>query len=204
MSNPFDIFSGIFCINLDSRPEKWSESKIELKKVGILDRTERFSAIATPEKGSIGCAKSHIEIIKIAKARNLESVLVLEDDIQFEENCLEVLEKVIPQLYQVEPNMLYLGINPLSKFKIISENLTEVSQGYTTHAYIVPKKFYDIILNQFTIPIDVFYARLHSTYKHIFCVKPMVALQRPSYSDIEGIWQDNGAHIKERFEKFTT
>ena len=43
--NPFDYFDKIFCINLDSRPDRWEQVQKEFDKVGILDRVERFSAL---------------------------------------------------------------------------------------------------------------------------------------------------------------
>ena len=39
----FDYFDKIFCINLDSRPDRWELAQSEFDKVGILDRVERVS-----------------------------------------------------------------------------------------------------------------------------------------------------------------
>ncbi len=51
MKNPFDYFDKIFCINLDSRPDRWKQVQKEFDKVGILDRVERFSALTGKTEG---------------------------------------------------------------------------------------------------------------------------------------------------------
>ena len=38
-------FDSIYCINLKDRPDRWSQVKIELEKIGILDRVIRFDAV---------------------------------------------------------------------------------------------------------------------------------------------------------------
>lgn len=43
-NNPFDYFDKIFCINLDSRPDRWELVQGEFRKVGIFDRVKRVSA----------------------------------------------------------------------------------------------------------------------------------------------------------------
>jgi len=202
MKNPFNFFEAIFLINLDDRPEKWEDSQVELEKVGILDRTERFAAYKT-NPGAIGCAKSNIECIKIAKERGLNNVLILEDDIEFEDNCIEILEKSLEQLFQIEKvGMFYLGINPLTNFPKVTKNLAKIIAGYTTHAYCVFPNMYDIIINEGKPPIDVYYSQLHRRLNNSYCTYPLIGSQRKCWSDIENVECDNGAHIKERFYKY--
>ena len=42
MNNPFDYFDEIYCINLDHRKDRWQHAQEEFKKVGILDRVQRY------------------------------------------------------------------------------------------------------------------------------------------------------------------
>jgi len=49
--NPFDYFDKIFCINLDSRPDRWEQVQTEFDKVGILNRVERVSAYRPSKQG---------------------------------------------------------------------------------------------------------------------------------------------------------
>ena len=66
MDNSFDFFDAIFCINLDKRPDRWIHAQEQFKKIGILDKVKRFSAIERKD-GRLGCIKSHLEIIKYAQ-----------------------------------------------------------------------------------------------------------------------------------------
>lgn len=47
--NIFDYFDFIYCINLNSRGDRWINVQEELKKLGIERRVIRFNAIETPE-----------------------------------------------------------------------------------------------------------------------------------------------------------
>ena len=51
-------FDKIYCINLDSRPDRWKECLEEFKKIGIDDIVERFPA-AELTPGIAGCTKSN-------------------------------------------------------------------------------------------------------------------------------------------------
>lgn len=64
MKNPFDYFDKIYCINLDSRPDRWELAQKEFKKIGILDRVERFSACIGKEivNGSSGPRARHLGV----------------------------------------------------------------------------------------------------------------------------------------------
>ena len=106
-------FDKIYCINLDTRIDRWQECLSEFKKIGIENDVERFSAIKM-SPGIAGCTKSHYEIIKTAKENKYKNVLVLEDDVSFtEEFFYDVLEKAFSQMKKqnLDYEMFYLGGN---------------------------------------------------------------------------------------------
>lgn len=78
--NSFDYFDEIYCINLDKRTSRWELAQNEFKKLGILDRVKRFSAIDNLG-GKRGCFESHMKIIHMAKENNLKNVFIFEDDV---------------------------------------------------------------------------------------------------------------------------
>lgn len=71
----------ILYINLDSRTDR----KEEMEKILNGLNYERVSAVKKDD-GYIGCSLSHIKCIEIAKSRNYEKVIILEDDFMFKEN----------------------------------------------------------------------------------------------------------------------
>ena len=145
MSNPFDFFDEIYCINLDERPDRWENSLTQFETLGITERVIRFSAIkptlderwkrsvpwgkgkyAYPLKGAVGCAESHKAIIKIAKEKNLKNVMVFEDDFIVEPNWHEILSSAIQELKNHDWHNFYLGylLNNAWGLRVdLSENL---------------------------------------------------------------------------------
>ncbi|MBD62065.1 hypothetical protein CL645_04345 [bacterium] len=191
--NPFDFFDEIFCINLDSRPDRWSSFLKEARRVGIAHRVKRFPAIVPPSKnGALGCKLSTLSIIKKAKNKNLKNFLILEDDVVFKKNALKNLSVSISQL-PVDWDMFYLGLNLTKESFKHSQNLVNVKGGRSTHAVAYSNSVYQDILDEnslepsqkLDIPIDVYYETKIHPKKNIYCSCPMIALQREAYSDIE-------------------
>lgn len=77
-----NYFDRIFCINLDRRPDRWTEAQAELRLCGI-EGCERLAAILLPNCTD-GCTASHRAIWRrIAAGECGERVLVFEDDFMF-------------------------------------------------------------------------------------------------------------------------
>ena len=73
--NPFDFFERIYCINLDSREDRWRRVQKQFLKLGILDRVKRFSAVAR-ENAIEGCRLSHQQVIRRALDHRWKQILV--------------------------------------------------------------------------------------------------------------------------------
>ena len=132
-----------FYINLSERTEKNENTIKELKRFGI-NKPNRFEAI-THEIGIVGCVKSHIKCIELAKERNYPFVCIFEDDIVFRniKKCRKMINKYINYDYDV----LYLGCRVLNnKYEFLTDDLIRIDSAYTTHAYIVKSHYYDTIL----------------------------------------------------------
>jgi GR25 family glycosyltransferase involved in LPS biosynthesis len=167
MSNPFDFFDKIFCINLDSRKDRWEKCLEKFALLGIEGKVERFSALtlahltdipheALAEKGlklaSAGCALSHATILRKARELKLDNYLVLEDDFDLcclPEECLKTLELSSQEL-PTQWNIFYLGANlteefgtfPLERF---TNNLFKLNSCHATHSFAVNSNFYEIL-----------------------------------------------------------
>ena len=75
--------SKVIYINLNKRTDRKEKIEKELNDFGL--DYERFEAIETPIPGfgTVGCGLSHLAVLKLAKERNYENVLILEDDFTF-------------------------------------------------------------------------------------------------------------------------
>jgi GR25 family glycosyltransferase involved in LPS biosynthesis len=182
-----------YCVNLKERPERW----VEFQTQKLPFEVERFEAIkATP--GWVGCTRSYVEVMKKIDG----PTLVMEDDCLFLESW-EFVEGIMTQL-PYNWDCLYLGATlnePLEKF---SENLYKLKRGWTTHAIL----YRDARIPEFIVrnaemvrKIDVFLELEVQPRFNCFITYPLVATQRPGYSDIINREQDY-AVIKERYDKY--
>ena len=99
-------FDRIFCINLDSRPDRWesvseqfSKHSIDVERISGIDGS-KMNLEFPPEikEGAVGCALSQFFAIKYAKQLNLKDFLLLEDDVEFHENINELFSKHIHEV----------------------------------------------------------------------------------------------------------
>jgi len=199
-----DYFEKIYCVNLDKRTDRWDECEKEFKKHDL--KVERFSAFdgtiveianSPLNDGQTGCALSHLEIIEICKSKEYSNCLILEDDIQFDEE----LNNKLPNIMEQVPDnwdMLYFGgnhaaNNPNAPGKLVkvTENIFKVTHCFTTHSYAIKNTVYDKIISCFdgTAPIDTSFSRVQP-YINCYVIRPHLAWQRPSYSEIAGKFTD--------------
>jgi GR25 family glycosyltransferase involved in LPS biosynthesis len=196
-------FDKIYCINLDRREDRWEESVKEFEKWGLLDQVERYSAIDGSlingnypiSLGNVGLIETNINIINEAKEKNYKNILIMEDDVEFTENIIHFDEyyNSLPENY----DMVWLGGNHNlhmgKKVNKINEKIIKLHSTYATHGVIINNSMYDVIptvLSRKKKPIDVYYCDLQKSFE-CYGFYPNIAVQRPSYSDIENKYMDN-------------
>lgn len=187
-----DYFDKIYCINLDRRTDRWEKCKAEFDKFGI--EVERFSALdgntltynnQRLKSGEVGLIRSNLELIKKAKENKYKNILIFEDDVEFTNNFNEKFEKYIKQVPE-DWSFLYLGGNHVGGTVPINRNLHRVIHSYTTHAFAINAKIYDVIidvLQKETEPVDVTYALLQKNNPS-YVFRPHLAWQAEGFSDI--------------------
>jgi hypothetical protein len=180
-SDPFRFFDLIYCINLDSRPDRWQEVVREFSAVGIADRVERFPAITHAEPRE-GCRLSHVECVRRADAAGAETVLIFEDDVIFRGLTQERLARLLSRLRTIPDwELLYFGGTVLADPERHGELMKVPMAG--THAYAIHRRAFAKI-PECTLPYDIWLARNLQSY----CADPIVAWQRAGFSDVDGKW----------------
>ncbi len=211
-------------INLDHRTDRLSSIIKECEKVGIYNY-EKFSGIIINEsnykkykiinqkkawkkdleylKKASGCKNSHYEVLKKCKTYNEEYIMILEDDVIFEEYTIIYLNFALNDLIKNDPNfdILYLSVNLKNKddAKLINNNLLKIENGLTTTAQIFKRSNIDKIINIIEcsdIEIDSTYNKCLSNK---YCVYPMCTYQKESYSDINDIITNYGFFHKKYY-----
>ena len=87
-----DYFDGIYILNLVDRPERLQDTLTQLKALDparagraiVFAGTRSEQAYGFPSLGAYGCFHGHLGILRDARDRGFQSVLVLEDDVRFE------------------------------------------------------------------------------------------------------------------------
>lgn len=195
-----DMFEHIYCINLDSRSDRWAECEQEFAKHGIKD-VERFSAVSAQQAvkettytfpvkpGEAGLILTHRNILVDALKHKYESILILEDDVEFADSVHDALED-IPDNWDI----VYFGGNHAWGQPIqLNNRIAIANKTLAMHCVGLKNTVYDRMLERNTLqqPIDVTYANnLYLVNSYVFV--PSQAWQRPSFSDLMGHHVDYG------------
>ena len=180
-SDPFQFFDLIYCINLDSRPDRWQEAVREFGVVGIADRVERVVGIvhADPREG---CRLSHLECVRRAEAAGAENVLIFEDDVVFRGFSHQRLALSLQRLCTIPDwELFYLGGYVMATPESYGD-LMRVPMAMT-HAYAIHRRAFGKI-QESNSPYDIWLAMNMKSY----CAHPLLALQRDGFSDLEKVW----------------
>ena len=142
--NPFDFFERIYCINLDSREDRWRRVQKQFVKLGILDRVKRFSAVARENAIEV-CRLSHQQVIRRALDHRWKQILVFEDDVVFWSEDLAPLCSAIHSLERIEWGQFFLGGLLKANAQRVDEHLLE-SRVTGMHAYWLSLRAYEFLL----------------------------------------------------------
>jgi GR25 family glycosyltransferase involved in LPS biosynthesis len=168
-------------INLESRPERM----IDFQKNNFPFEVERFNAFKT-DPGWIGCANSHLTIMKEQKEYPF---IIFEDD----SVLIDSWDKVENAMLQLPPDWdaLWLGASHYQFVERYSQNLFRVKGLYCNHSIIYNSKtMIDYYITNYNnlpekVPLDVFSANILSHNFNCFLINPMIVKQAVGYSDIE-------------------
>ena len=174
-------------LTLEETKDKYENTKMHFKskKIGA-----KFMINNVHENPVTGCIESHINAIKYAKLKELDFVMIFEDDVEVRENINEIMMNDLPK----EWDMLYFG----GILTTMMKKEKDWVRGYIwcNHAYIVRKSMYDVILNkiaEFDLNelgrekknIDWFYvSQIHPNY-NCWLSESQPIIQRESYSVID-------------------
>jgi GR25 family glycosyltransferase involved in LPS biosynthesis len=186
-------------VNLDGCLDKWELSQKEFAKWGL--DVERFPAVDgnliepfnyKVPRGSVGNCLSKIGIVKLAVERNYDSVLILEDDVEFAEdfnNKFAEWSKEVPENW----DMLWIGGNHNGENPPkISDHVIKITNTYATHAFALRNTVFNAVLKALE-PLepqdDIILAGLQKV-SNSFCFSPNLACQRAGISDVFKFYVD--------------
>lgn len=194
-----DYVDCIYYINLEQRTDRNTHFLKEIEKMNFdKNKIHRFNAFKH-DKGYIGCAMSHIGVLKDAIKNNYKHILVFEDDFEFIINK-DVFNNKINWFFDNynDYNICLLSYNLIGFNKINSE-IIEINNAFCASGYLLNHKFMLTLLNcfenalidlnnnlpQWQAAIDVKWKQLQGKNKKFYGFASKMGIQMSSYSDIE-------------------
>ena len=192
-NNNFKIDKIIF-INLKHRLDRKKEITLELDNFNL--KYENFEAISHTN-GAIGCSKSHLQVLKIAKEKRYKNILVLEDDFHFIVDK-KVFYSEIKKLKNVNFDVCLLAYNTPNLYDSEYPFLFKIKDAQTASAYIVQSHYYDTLITHWEKSLKLFEETNDDTkytcdqsWKELqnkdnwYCFKNRIGKQRESYIAIQ-------------------
>ena len=180
-------------INLDRRADRREQFEAECTRMGL--DVDRFSAVEHAV-APIGCTRSHLEVLKLARDRGYPSVLVFEDDFDFHITRPEfdAILASSPEDYEVV--MLDYYINASTPY---NDAFVRIQDAQAASAYLVHSRFYDRLIANLEEAVRLYEANPHchwlyigdQYWKHLqpqskwYASRVRVGRQRPGYSDLK-------------------
>ena len=200
------FFDKIVIINLKESKQRWDKMESQLKSNGIYNY-ERFEAIDVSKAKSYGwsipkahqnratyninfemqlaCKLSHYEVIKLAKERGYNNVLVMEDDLIFEEEKTKKLNLALQEVVDknIDWDFLYFCLSFEKLDKQVGSYVHKFIQAPSCCCYATNAKCYDkiiqIIEKQQNDPVaDIFCNHIHSNF-NCYVIKPFLINSDP-------------------------
>lgn len=186
----------VYYINLSSRIDRNNHMETQLKNVGW--KGNRIEAVEMKD-GRIGCTLSHIKCLKMALEKNLDYIIILEDDIHFLNpslflqnfyNCLNSLSNW---------DVILISGNNVRPYTRINDSCVKIVKTQTTTGYMVKNHYFSVLLENMKDGLTNLLKEpnLHVKYaidKYWFCLQekdnwylitPLTVSQLKGYSNIE-------------------
>jgi hypothetical protein len=207
-----DYFDLIRVINLPERTDRYRQVSRQLATLGMefvpgkveIFAAQRPTALAGfPSLGAHGCFISHLNVLRDAQARGVESVLVMEDDCDISGKNVDTIFRLAEELKDRKWGFVYLGhVEPLPSLARGEEPGLVRFTGplHTTHLYAAHKStlgplieyLEECLLRSAGDPIggpmhmDGALSMFRATHPEVVTLlaRPTMASQRSSRSDI--------------------
>jgi len=143
----FDYIEHVVYINLEHRKDRREHIEKLLAPFG--EKVHRLNAVYEPQRGHLGCSKSHAAAMELAIQSGWKNVLIVEDDAvwnKFETGTL-LLEKLASQEFDV----IMLGGTAVEYYP----DTYKLIRCACSTAYLVNQHYYSTLLSAFNKSISM-------------------------------------------------
>ncbi len=182
----WEFFDSIVYLNQEERKDRLLDCQSELSRVGIT--ADPFYSIKAEQPYLSFCLSQKAMLSSLLQKKG-NKFLALEDDVKFQN--LDHLAEALSELPQ-DWDMVYLGANVTDeKPERYSNHLRRIRSAWTTHAVAYTRKAIEEIVEKYNSweangMFDDWLSREFLPKHNCYIVAPMVAWQRPVFSDLWG------------------
>lgn len=164
-----NLVDHIYVINLPERVDRRKEMEKELKRIDLdfsHPKVSLFSAIrpsdklAFPNIGVLGCYLSHLEILRKARNKNFETILIMEDDLTLSQQFFNLKKELITKVNTLDWGIIFLGYDPYMGLEYSDYYPEEYGSQKLTKSITLKK-------SQYPVKGTHFYAVNHKIYKNL-------------------------------------
>ncbi len=122
---------------------------------------------------------------------NIDTVLIMEDDIQFNPKLYDVLDDAMKQVPE-DWESIFFGLNSQGTTQI-SKNVDLIKSGLALHCHAVHKNVFQLLIDRqsaLNCQADRVYDRYLFPRDKSYVIRPYLAWQRPSLSSITRLYAD--------------
>ncbi len=190
-----EVFPHKVCINLDRRPERWSDMCAKFERSGIRD-VQRFAGVDGQQAvvpanwldsaGAYGCLRSHLDVIEQARRLGWPNVLIFEDDAALEAELALKFKTYFPQV-PTDWDMLHFGANHMAAPVEVSANVLRITSANSTFAYALNRSVFDAFIELNTharTAVDLNNRTLQAEHA-CYCFTPHLAWVEDVTSDVQ-------------------
>jgi GR25 family glycosyltransferase involved in LPS biosynthesis len=197
-------FDNTYLINLDRRADRLEKANLLKGKYNF--EFERFQAIdgllfegefenntnLRYNKFASALNKTIIKILEDAIIKKYSSILICEDDIEFNSGYLNILNKGIIK-FPENWDLFYFGCTHIRPFKFLTNNIGIIREANACHSVGINSKNFKLLIDELKKddkPFDLILREVLQKKNNSFCIFPNVTYQYSGISDIEGGFLD--------------
>jgi len=177
------FFDKIYCITLESRPDRQLEARRQFAAIGLVDLVEFIVVRKNMADQAQGIFHSHMLCLQKSLAAGARHILVFEDDVFFRGFNRQRLEEACRFLRDnARWNAFFLGCITGGSSPTATRAVRRIRYRCLAHAYAVNRPFAERLVREEWrgIPYDTLLSRHHDG---LYALHPMCAYQGLSGSD---------------------
>ncbi|MCL1979471.1 MAG: glycosyltransferase [Proteobacteria bacterium] len=184
----WDFFDAIYCITLDSRPDRMAAAEAQFALAGLAGRVKFLVVARDEEDPARGIYESHQRCLSLGLAAGAQHILIFEDDIFFRGCDHQLLDHACRFLQETNTwDAFFLGCLTNGSRPTGQDGVVRIQYRCLAHAYALNRPFAERIAQRpwQGIPID---GLLQAVGGNFFALRPMCGFQGRASSDNKTVW----------------